>query len=135
MTARYKMVCPYCGSEDVSADATVRWDINNQSWGLSGIHDGGHCDGCDTELKLVTEQVIEPAEVVETFTADQMATLEQDCGLPGSALDDKYNPEGDGEHPVISRQTWREAVAQQETISGYWDWTAHKIAEETAPAS
>jgi hypothetical protein len=134
MTARYKMVCPYCGSEDVSKDATVRWDVDHQCWGVSAIFDGGHCDGCNTELKRV-DQVEIPLEqaVMAPFSVDQMSTMEEDCGLPGGALDDKYNPEGDGEHPVISRQMWRQAVEQHETISGYWDWTAHKIAEETAP--
>jgi hypothetical protein len=132
--ARYKMVCPYCGSEDVSKDATVRWDIDEQRWGVSGIFDNAHCDGCDTELKQISQvEIALEQAVMAPFSVDNLATLEEDCGLPGAALDDKYNPEGDGEHPVISRGTWRDAVAQQETISGYWDWTAHRVAEALAP--
>jgi hypothetical protein len=67
------------------------------------------------------------------FSKEQLAAMQADLGLPGSALDDKYNPEGDAEHPAVTRQMWREAVAQHETISGYWDWAAHRIALAFAP--
>lgn len=73
------------------------------------------------------------------YTQEQQQILKEDLGLPGGALDDKYNPEGDGEHPVISRQEWRDAVAQQDTISGYWDWLTSQIdnrlgSDDSAPA-
>jgi hypothetical protein len=62
------------------------------------------------------------------FTQEQLLVLTEDLGMPGSQLDDKYNPEGDGEHPVFVRETWRREVSDENTISGYWDWAAHQIA-------
>lgn len=50
-----------------------------------------------------------------------------DHHLTGAQLDDKYNPDGDGQHPDIGRSEWRAAVDHQETISGYWDWVAHQL--------
>lgn len=69
------------------------------------------------------------------FTQEQLLTLTEDLSCPGNQLDDKYNPEGDGEHPVISRAEWREAVAQHHTVSGYWDWVAHEIAVRLSPSN
>lgn len=42
-------------------------------------------------------------------------------------LDDKYNHDGDGEHPDFTRAQWRAAVANEETLLGYWQWAADKI--------
>jgi hypothetical protein len=67
------------------------------------------------------------------FTAEQMAILEEDKGLSAEQLDDQYNPEGGGSHPVVTRAGWREHVASQDTLSGYWDWVAYRIALATGP--
>jgi hypothetical protein len=53
------------------------------------------------------------------MTTDKSLTPEQ--------LDDKYNPEGDGEHPHYTRRDWREEVENYHTISGYWFWVAAQI--------
>lgn len=53
----------------------------------------------------------------------------EDFDLSAEELDDKYNPEGDGEHPFLTRADWREAVANEDTISGYWAWLEHRLAE------
>lgn len=39
-----------------------------------------------------------------------------DAELAAEQLDDKYNPEGDGEHPAIPRKDWRRAVQEEETL-------------------
>lgn len=49
---------------------------------------------------------------------------------PPLVLDEMYNPNGDGEHPVLTRALWRHAVVDEDTISGYWDWVHHKLTEE-----
>jgi hypothetical protein len=67
------------------------------------------------------------------FTAEQVHLMAAEAGLPGTVLDNLYNPEGDGEHPVITRAMWRDAVGSQDTVSGYWDWAAHQIAVTMAP--
>lgn len=53
-----------------------------------------------------------------------------DADLTPEQLDDKFNPNGDGEYPLFTRADWREAVAQEYTISGYWAWVHHKLNEE-----
>jgi hypothetical protein len=50
-----------------------------------------------------------------------------DYELTAEQLDDKYNLNGDGEHPVLTRDEWRNAVAMHETSSGYWDWLCHRM--------
>lgn len=47
--------------------------------------------------------------------------------LTAAQLDDKYNPDGDGEHPQITRAAWRAAVANDETLTGYWAWVQHLL--------
>lgn len=49
---KYKWVCSECGSDEVSSDATVRWDYAAQDWAVSGVHDGEFCDVCDEEVRL-----------------------------------------------------------------------------------
>ena len=63
-------------------------------------------------------------------TTDLMNADTPDYLLLPVQLDEKYNPDGDGEHPQITRAMWRTAVEQQETISGYWDWLYHKLIEQ-----
>jgi hypothetical protein len=61
------------------------------------------------------------------FTLEQLNTMTEDSGLSASLLDDKYNSDGDGEHPIFLRKHWREAVAQEHTVHGYWDWAREQI--------
>lgn len=49
---RVKQVCGTCGSEDVSCDATARWDMDMQEWQISAIHDGDYCDTCEQECRI-----------------------------------------------------------------------------------
>lgn len=54
--AMFKQVCSTCGSDDVLADATARWDADEQRWEVTNISDKGHsCNECDGECKI--EQV------------------------------------------------------------------------------
>ncbi len=46
------------------------------------------------------------------------------------ALDFEYNPDGDGEYPAYTRADWRLAVAERDTLLGYWEWVAHMLEEE-----
>ena len=55
--------------------------------------------------------------------------LDEDSQLAPWQLDDKYNPDGDGEHPFFSVWDWTQAVAQRSTLSGYWTWLQYKIEE------
>ena len=53
-----------------------------------------------------------------------------DYHLTAEQLDDKYNPDGGGQHPDFTRHDWRIAVSREETLRGYWDWV-HAQIEET----
>ena len=50
-----------------------------------------------------------------------------DKGLTAEQLDDKYNPEGYGEHPVITRECWQQEVFEGNTLLGYWDWLVSEL--------
>lgn len=54
-------------------------------------------------------------------------TPAEDFSLSAEQLDEKYNPDGDGEHPVHTRRDWRCAVVAEDTITGYWDWVVHQL--------
>ena len=41
----------------------------------------------------------------------------KDYGLTAEQLDDKYNPDGEGQHP-------------EDTRSGYWEWVRHQLEME-----
>ena len=64
------------------------------------------------------------------------AKLIPDFGLTADQLDDKYNPDGDGEHPGFPRAMWRDWVDQRDTISSYWVWVSYMLraAEEELDA-
>lgn len=69
---------------------------------------------------------ISPCQVHESFMIH--TGFEGDGQLIESQLDDKYNPDGGGEHPMFTKQMWREAVANLDTISGYWAWLENEVA-------
>ena len=50
-----------------------------------------------------------------------------ESSLSSEQLDSKYNPDGDGEHPVWTRRDWRCEVNSENTLLGYWDWVKHSI--------
>lgn len=50
-----------------------------------------------------------------------------DYGMSCFKLDDKYNPDGDGEHPGYTRRKWRDDVKCEQTLAGYWDWVVFSL--------
>ena len=54
----------------------------------------------------------------------------KDTDLTAEQLDDKYNPDGDGEHPTHTRSDWRWAGENEDTLVGYWEWVTHRLWEE-----
>ena len=55
-----------------------------------------------------------------------------DAALSAEELEDKYAGEDGswGEHPIFRRQEWREEVANDDTLQGYWAWVVSKLNEE-----
>lgn len=47
-----KPVCRYCGSNDVYADATAKWDPEANDWAVMDIHESGLCGDCGEQNKF-----------------------------------------------------------------------------------
>jgi len=58
-TKLVRVVCPSCGSDDVAADASARWDVETQSWQIYGIFDNKMCQECGYESHTFNEEVIQ----------------------------------------------------------------------------
>lgn len=56
-----------------------------------------------------------------------------DAAMPGLSAAireaEKLQSVHDCEHPEWPRAQWREAVAADETLQGYWQWVAHRLSE------
>lgn len=53
----------------------------------------------------------------------------EDLDMSAEQLDDKYNQDGDGEHPVITAEAWRAKVADHGTRQGYWEWLEYRMTQ------
>ncbi len=56
--------------------------------------------------------------------------MHKDYGLTAEQLDDRYNPDGRGEHPDYPREEWRWEVGEENTLLGYWEWVVHMLESE-----
>jgi hypothetical protein len=57
-----------------------------------------------------------------------------DVGLSAEELEQKYSPQGGGEHPDFTREDWREMIRIEDTLLGYWAWVNHRLTtEQDAP--
>ena len=54
--AKIKKCCKYCGSENVSVDATARWNTDTQAWELAALFDNSDCDDCGGETTIVDRE-------------------------------------------------------------------------------
>jgi len=63
---------------------------------------------------------------------DDTPEWDEDENLTADALQAKHSPNGDGEHPVYTRSTWREAVALEHTALGYWVWIEQQFEDAAA---
>jgi hypothetical protein len=57
------------------------------------------------------------------------ALILKDFLLSVEQLDEKYNPEGGGEHPLFTRLDWRHEVYDENTVVGYWQWVYCRLCE------
>lgn len=63
--------------------------------------------------------------------ADHEAAFGPDVALTAEQLEDKYNPNGDGEHPAYPRTAWENEVSSKVTLLGYWDSVLHFLTTPT----
>ncbi|MDF0490402.1 hypothetical protein PX554_19930 [Sphingomonas sp. H39-1-10] len=77
--APVKPVCRICGSEDVSRNATVRWDQDLQDWTLTGMFDNATCDDCGAESDALCDwQAVErPPAPLEPAVGARVRIIER----------------------------------------------------------
>lgn len=74
-------------------------------------------------LAAVRPAPTDPANPADLARADRLLSPDE--------LRQKYSTDRDaGEHPQHLRWMWREAVIDDKTLRGYWDWCATQIEEE-----
>ena len=79
------------------------------------------------------EKVVD-AEIVSV--ADLGVEVVKDRDLGRLELEQKYqgdHAQGWGHHPEHSRNIWRNAVADNDTVEGYWDWVYNMLQNEDEP--
>lgn len=69
---------------------------------------------------------------VAPSVAELASAFEEDLGLTASQLDDRYNQDGDGEHPLFNRASWIRAVSEHDSLLGYWEWVCYRLKALTA---
>ncbi len=57
------IICSACGSSDVYADATARWNANKSEWVLGAVLDDRYCDQCGAEANLIEVDEAEGLEI------------------------------------------------------------------------
>lgn len=54
-TKKVKYVCSECGSDNVITDAMVKWSVEDQSWEIVTLYDGGgedFCSDCEEQCRI-----------------------------------------------------------------------------------
>ena len=93
---RVQMLCPDCGSTDVTRDASADWNVDTQKWELYTTYDACYCGKCDETKRYFVE-----AELNE---------------LPAPS----------GKDMIADRKDWQYEVSNGDTVLGFEDWKAHK---------
>lgn len=58
---KVKLVCPYCGSDDIIRDGPLTWDIEAQGWKSCGdMYDDMSCEACGEYFKECNEVEVNP---------------------------------------------------------------------------
>lgn len=82
------------------------------------------------------DEPVDEDETHESYSFDGKGDVEKtsdvaidlyddDADLTTEQLDCKYNPDGDGQHPTVTRSSWEEAVRSKQTSSDYWSWVKY----------
>ncbi|MBU0564899.1 MAG: hypothetical protein KJ890_15525 [Gammaproteobacteria bacterium] len=75
-----------------------------------------------------------PSDIAALLTAQGMVITEprDDCELTADELQQRYADAdgGWGEHPLYSRNVWKEQICCNDTQRGYWDWVVVMLEQE-----
>lgn len=58
---KIRMQCAKCHSENVSRDASAKWDEDAQEWSLAAVYDAAACDDCGNSRATIEEVPLSPA--------------------------------------------------------------------------
>lgn len=136
---RCSLLCLYVhvdGRLSDVVDETLLGDCNDRPDYVEYIGETNNSNAPDLVIvgDDVSGEALNPAfETLRDVAANRL--LRADLHNNAEDLDAKYNPDGDGEHPVLTRRCWRDAVGQEETISGYWEWVEHLIRDSSTGMS
>jgi hypothetical protein len=61
-----RFVCSQCGSDEVSIDASLYWDVDEQEWMPSEIYERGDCASCESIGFSFDKQVLVCVRPVHT---------------------------------------------------------------------
>ncbi|WKL67374.1 hypothetical protein Q1Z72_01520 [Pseudomonas qingdaonensis] len=110
--------------QDHDCEDALRLTPAGSRWSVLDIDRGSISIGCEESGATIFVSV---CQLGTDFLIDK--GFAEDAGLQSVELEEKYSPVGGGEHPMLTRLMWREAVANDDTISGYWAWVESEIAQ------
>lgn len=120
----------YDNTNSYEEDPELSADLNYLA---AAIVQDDQCDWVDPSTRALVGILMVhclPGHPVWSYIRLEPAVDEADFKLTAEQLDDKYNPDGGGGHPVWSRNDWRMTVTNENTISGYWDWVTAQLAQQ-----
>lgn len=106
--------------------------FSRQAWmdddALSGKAGAGYWYWVALMLEDAIKLTVKPEVPVSSITRnDEVFHVVRDMGLSARQLDDQYNPDGDGQHPLFTREAWIAEVKNGDTLVGYWTWVEASI--------
>ena len=147
--------CNDCGGECSLEEVPYRPHLDGLNSDFAKLHEDlayGDADmlsaaelkaaaGCVLSLMRI-QDALNRAPRWDAETLDAVAAQVRAAGLPlldaddaalsAEELADKYAGEDGswGGHPIFRRHEWREQVANDDTLQGYWAWVVSKLDEE-----
>ncbi len=95
MADKIKVVCPKCGSDDVTRDGVLYWDVKNQCWAMAGEFDEMTCQNCHHEGHSFCELPVDDSSDVATRSAADLKSaanlLDEATSILNDIIDDEDN--------------------------------------------
>jgi hypothetical protein len=56
---KYKKVCEVCGSQSITFEGSVIWNINKQEYYIADLYDHTYCGDCQDHVNVSDVEIIE----------------------------------------------------------------------------
>jgi len=93
---RVQMVCPDCGSTNVTRSADAQWSVEDQRWELQTTYDECNCVECGETKRFLSEALLN--DNIKKVVAENEAL----------------------------RKDWKYEVLNGDTYLGYHEWLQHR---------